>query len=129
MTKPVIHRLFTNALVIAVVATIFAACNKEEPTRVAIIVTDEAGNPVSEAYVSLYAAPAFPLGDPNRLNKEAYTNAAGRADFDYSEFYKQGQAGFAVLDILCTKDSLIGRGIIKVLEEENNEETVILEPM
>lgn len=93
-----------------------------------IIVKDANGNTVPGAYVKLYANPAFPLSDPTRLNKEATTNSSGRAEFDYSDFYKQGQSGFAVLDILSTTTGFIGQGIIKVLEEETNEETVFLEP-
>lgn len=129
MPIAVIRRVLTHALTIALLATVFAACNKEKPTKVVIIVKDQAGNTVGDAFVKLYANPSFPLADPNRLNKEANTNASGRAEFDYTEFYKLGQAGFAVLDILSTKDSLLGRGIIKVLEQETNEETVILEPI
>jgi hypothetical protein len=129
MSIPAIRRVLLKGFAVALLVTVFAACNKEKPTKVTIIVTDVSGNAVEGAYVRLYANPSFPLGDPNRLNKEGNTNSSGRVEFDYSEFYKQGQAGFAVLDILSTKDSLLGRGIIKVLEEENNEETVILEPL
>jgi hypothetical protein len=32
------------------------------------------------------------------------------------------------MDIIATKDTLIGEGIIKILEEETNNETVILLP-
>lgn len=105
-----------------------SGCNKEKPTKVVIIVKDQAGQTVPDAYVKLYANPAFPLSDPTRLNKESRTNSAGRAEFDYTEFYKRGQSGFAVLDILSSKNDLIGQGIIKVLEQETNEETVVLEP-
>jgi len=42
---------------------------------------------------------------------------------------EQGQAGFAVLDILTFKDSTYAEGIIKVLEEETNEQTLIMEPI
>ena len=93
------------------------------------MVKNQAGAVVPGVLVKLFANPSFPLGDPTRLNKEVLTNTAGRAEFDYSEFYKQGQAGFAVLDILAIKDSLAGEGIIKILEEETNEETVILLPI
>jgi hypothetical protein len=115
-------------LALVLVVGVLAACNKEEPTTVAIIVKLENGTPVEGAYVKLYAQPNPPLGDQTRLIKEGTTNGSGRAEFDYSDFYKQGQSGFAVLDILSTKDTLEGRGLIKVLEEEANEETVFLLP-
>ncbi len=104
----------------------FAACNKEKPTTAVIIVKHADGTTVADAYVKLFANPPLPLADQTRLNKEGYTDGSGRATFDYSEFYVKGQSGFAVLDILCSKDSLIGEGIIKILEEENNEEVVFL---
>jgi len=34
-----------------------------------------------------------------------------------------------VLDIVSFKDSMVGQGIIKILEEETNEETVVLVPV
>ncbi|MBX2978625.1 MAG: Ig-like domain-containing protein [Flavobacteriales bacterium] len=123
-----IRRILLPVLAFALLAPIMSGCNKEKPTTVVIIVKDANGNTVPGAYVKLYANPAFPLADPTRLDKEATTNSSGRAEFDYSDFYKQGQSGFAVLDILSTTTGFIGQGIIKVLEEETNEETVFLEP-
>ena len=40
-----------------------------------------------------------------------------------------GQAGFAVMDIVSFKDTMVGQGIIKILEEETNNETVTLVPV
>lgn len=104
------------------------ACNKEKPTKAIITVKRENGNTVPGVFVKLFANPTIPLGDPSRLTKTATTDASGRAEFDYTDFYEQGQAGFAVLDILATKDTLVGEGIIKIVEEETSEETVILRP-
>lgn len=122
------RHLFHGLMALVVPTMLFTACNKEEPTTAVITVVDEDGAPVPGALVKLFAAPAFPLNDPNRLDKETTTDAAGRAEFDYTDEYKQGQSGFAVLDILATKDTLIGEGLIKILEEETNNETVIILP-
>ena len=62
-----------------------------------------------------------------RFDTTQVTNAAGSVSFNFSEYYKQGQAGFAVLDIEATKGSLTGIGIIKIEEEMTNEQTVIME--
>lgn len=129
MNLPVIRSIVSKTMVLALCAVVLSACNKEKPTKAVIVVKDQAGAVVPGALVKLFANPSFPLGDPTRLNKEVVTNSAGRAEFDYSDFYKQGQAGFAVLDILALKDSLAGEGIIKILEEETNEESVILLPV
>ncbi|HMC97412.1 MAG TPA: hypothetical protein VKG92_07165 [Flavobacteriales bacterium] len=123
-----IHRALTHGLAIVLLATVFAACNKEEPTTAVIIVKDQAGNPMPGAYVKLFANPSYPLADPSRLTKEANADGSGRATFDYTDFYEQGQSGFAVLDILSSQDTLLGEGIIKIVEEANTEETVILLP-
>lgn len=114
---------------LAAAVIVLSACNKEKPTKAIIIVKDQAGNVVPNAAVRLFANPSFPLGDPTRLNKESTTSSSGRAEFDYTDFYKKGQAGFAVLDIQATKDDFVGEGIIKILEEEENEETVVLLPI
>src|SRR5690606_16620047 len=97
------------------------ACNKEKDTKATITVLDTAGAAVAGAYVKLYANPANPLqADFSRLTKEGNTGSDGKVVFDYSEFYKRGQAGFAVLDILATADSLSGEGIIRIEEEQDN---------
>lgn len=122
------RRFFLNTLLVAVSVLMLPACNKEKPTKAVITVVDEAGRPVAGATVRLYANPAFPPKEPTRLDKQGVTFSSGWVEFDYSEFYKQGQAGFAVLDITATKDGFSGTGIIKIEEERTNEETVVLKP-
>ena len=116
-------------LTLVVTAALLSSCNKEKDTIAIITVEDEDGYILPGAYVKLYANPTFPIGDPSRLMQEKMTDAQGRATFDYTDFYKQGQAGFAVLDIVSFRDSMVGQGIIKILEEETNEETVVLVPV
>lgn len=128
MRTPTFLRVLTNALVVAVLLPFATSCNKEEPTVGVVRVTDQQGLPVVGAKVKLFADPTFPLADPTRLDKETVTDADGVASFDYSDFYEKGQSGFAVLDILATKDTLIGEGIIKIVEEETRRETVVMEP-
>lgn len=108
---------------------LFAACNKEKPTIARITVVDEDGFVVPGVSVKLFANPAVPLGDPTRLDMTQFTDLTGVAEFDYTDFYQQGQAGFAVMDILAVKDTFAAEGIIKILEEEENYETVTLVPV
>ena len=105
------------------------SCNKEKPTIARIRIQDQNGSAVPEAYVKLYADPVYPLGDPTRLTQEKLTGNDGWVEFDYTGFYEQGQAGFAVLDIVSFKDSAVGEGIIKIVEEETAEEVVTLVPV
>ncbi|MBZ0205657.1 MAG: hypothetical protein K8H89_04990 [Flavobacteriales bacterium] len=123
--------MFRKALFIPVLLLILGAglgaCNKEKDTKATITVLDTAGAPLAGAYVKLFANPTTPLqADFSRLTKEGTTSSDGKITFDYSEFYKRGQAGFAVLDILARKDSLTGEGIIRIEEEQTNEETVVV---
>ncbi|MBP8822005.1 MAG: hypothetical protein KBH07_00005, partial [Flavobacteriales bacterium] len=112
---------------LTVIGTGLGACNKEEDTKATVTVLDSAGVAVGGAYVKLFANPVDPEeADFTRLTKEGTTGSDGKVVFDYTEFYKRGQAGFAVLDILATKDSLSGEGIIRIEEEQNNEETVVV---
>jgi hypothetical protein len=113
-------------MVMAVLAPAISSCKKEKPTIAIITVNDQTGAPAYNAHVKLFANPPLPTGDQTRLNKEGYTDGSGRVSFDYSEFYEKGQSGFAVLDILATKDGITGRGIIKITEEVTNEEIVVL---
>ncbi|MBP9079111.1 MAG: hypothetical protein KBF80_02535 [Flavobacteriales bacterium] len=114
-------------VLLTVIGTGLGACNKEEDTKATVTVLDSAGVAVGGAYVKLFANPVDPEeADFTRLTKEGTTGSDGKVVFDYTEFYKRGQAGFAVLDILATKDSLSGEGIIRIEEEQNNEETVVV---
>lgn len=122
-----LRNVLLRTLAFVAVALLLVQCNKEKPTKAVIFVQDTAGARIAGAYVKLFANPSVPLGDPSRLTKEGNTDASGMVEFDYTDYYKQGQAGFAVLDIYSTHDSLAGEGIIKILEEETNEETVTLE--
>ncbi len=121
-----IRKALLGSLALAILGATGSSCNKEKDTKAIIHIVDSLDHPVVGAYVKLFANLAYPQGDPSRLLREALTDGSGAAEFDYTQLYKQGQAGFAVLDIVSYKDSTVGEGIIKILEEETNEETVKL---
>ena len=120
-------KVFVVPVLVLALASGLGSCNKVTDTKAEIPVQDSSGARVAGAYVKLYANPVPPLhADFSRLTMEGTTDASGRVTFDYSAFYKQGQAGFAVLDILAQKDSLSGDGIIRIEEEQTNEATVTI---
>lgn len=120
-------KAFLATVLLLILGAGLGACNKEKDTKATITVLDSTGAAVAGAYVKLFANPVMPLqADFSRLTKEGTTSSDGKVTFDYSEFYKRGQAGFAVLDILAQKDSLSGEGIIRIEEEQTNEETVVV---
>ena len=104
------------------------SCRKEAPTIAVINVVDSVSMPFPGAMVRLYVTPTIPQHGAIIIDDTLYTDLDGQATFDYTDMYNLGQAGFAVLDIeVRSGDSLYGEGIIKVVDEETSEETVILQ--
>ncbi|MFM1931227.1 MAG: hypothetical protein RL226_530 [Bacteroidota bacterium] len=117
------------ALFFAVSSLALFSCNKVEETIATIEVRNSFGSPVSGATVRLYAVGSTDTDNIGeiRFDTTQVTNGSGKVSFNFSEFYKRGQAGFAVLDIAASKGNLIGEGIIKIEEEKTNEEVVVIE--
>ncbi|MFT3884492.1 MAG: hypothetical protein QM724_03405 [Flavobacteriales bacterium] len=121
------RQALVHLLGLAAILALAPACNKEKDTTATITVQTANGTRVEGAHVKLFADPHPPQqSDYSRLNKEGVTDSKGQVRFDYTDLYKRGQAGLGVLSILSTKDSTAGEGVIKIVEEEANEETVTL---
>ncbi|WP_306640703.1 hypothetical protein [Sanyastnella coralliicola] len=118
-----------GAIMVMLFSVAILSCNKVEETIATVQVVNSFGSAVSGAEVRLYA-----VGTPSddqigeiRFDTTQTTNASGKVSFNFTDFYKQGQAGFVVLDIEASKGTLYGQGIIKIEEEETNEESVTIE--
>ena len=126
------NKLFLGISMIALFAItlVMSGCkkNKDKKTVAIVTVVDEDGAVVAGASVRLYAVPSENPPPPNaiRFDTTQVSNGAGSVTFDFSDFYEEGQAGFAVLDIEAKKGSLDGAGIIKIVELETTEETVVM---
>jgi len=111
---------------------LLAGCYEMDETIANIyVVRDEGGVevPVSDAEVRLYALGSLDedfVGEP-RFDTTQVTTNEGFTSFNFSSFYVAGQAGFAVLDVECTKGALSGSGLIKIVEMETSEVTVVME--
>jgi hypothetical protein len=116
--------IFFGMMAIAV-----AGCKKDQQTIATITVVNSDGEAVPGASVRLYAVPSETPPPPNdiRFDTTQVTNGTGKVSFDFTDYYQEGQAGFAVLDIEASKGSLEGEGIIKIEEMKTNEETVVIE--
>jgi hypothetical protein len=109
--------------------TTFSSCRKEADTLAKIKVVDTSGAAFPNAMVRLYPTPTILDHNAIVIDDTMYTDADGWTIFDYTDKFNLGQAGFTVLDIeVRSGDSLYGEGIIKIVEEEINEETVIIQP-
>lgn len=128
MKRIQIIRIFGTVMVVALAITI-SGCKKDRQTIATITVVNSDGEPVPGASVQLYAVPSETPPPPNaiRFDTTQVTNGTGKVSFDFSEFYKKGQAGFAVLDIKAEKGIQSGEGIIKIEEEKTTEETITIE--
>lgn len=113
-----------------ITATVLCSCRREDDTLARILVVDSEGKAVENAMVRMYATPTLDSYNALIHDDTLYTNADGHVIFNYTDYYNLGQAGFAVLDIMCRKDDemLFGEGQIKVIEEETSEATVIIFP-
>jgi hypothetical protein len=119
-------RFMPFLLVLLVCAVGVSSCKKEKETIATIIIKNDDGDLIPGATVRLYgngSATEENIGEV-RFDTTGVTNGTGKVSFNFTEFYKQGQAGFVVLDIEASKGTLAGEGIIKVEEEETTEEVV-----
>jgi hypothetical protein len=117
--------LFTAAIL--VLSLNFQACKKPGDTIGIVTVTDGNGNLVSGANVKLLGVDT--QGNPGgRIDVNETTGSDGKATFNFNEYYKRGEAGFTVLDVIATKDTLAGKTIIKIEEEKTSDCIVKIEP-
>lgn len=98
------------------------SCNKEEPTTATVEVLKASDSTaVSGVNVRLY------FDGSERIDTTLTTSSLGRVSVDFSEEFKAGQNGFAVLDIDLKYVDTTGEakiGVIKVEEEKDNIQTV-----
>lgn len=120
-----ITSLFTAIISLGVITT---SCRKKADTIARITVRDTANMVVVGAQVILYGKSTTDPIQSVKLRDTAITNTSGIATFNFNETYQLGQAGVAVLDIRASKDGMVGEGIIKIDEEEENTATVFVQP-
>lgn len=123
------HILITASLTLFLASiVVFGSCRKKADTIARITVRDTASMLVPNAQVILYGTSTTEPIQPVVRRDTAFTNSSGVAIFNYNDIYQLGQAGFAVLDIIVTKNDMSGSGIIKVEEEVENTTTVFIQP-
>lgn len=111
------HFLFSLALI---GLSAMVSCNKEQDTIAIITVHDSTGSIASGASVNIKAG--------SYIDETKNTGSDGKVTFILNEYYEQGQFGLAVMDIIATKGSETGIGVIQVTEETTNEALVELAP-
>jgi len=114
--------IYTGLLFIFIL-TIVSSCRTKDDTIAIITVRNENSELVSNAQVVLYGS-----GTEGTVNlyDTIYTNSSGEAIFNFNDEYQLGQAGFAILDIDVQYGAEASSGIIKIIEETTNKETVYI---
>ena len=99
------------------------SCYKPKSTIATITVLNDSNNtPVSGATVRLFYDDTTGV-NTSIINEQNTTSEEGVVNFDFSEYYKDGQAGFAVLDIEVNN---VFVGVIQVEERATTEKTIYL---
>jgi len=117
------YSIFLALFLFTVVST---SCNKEEDTIALVRIITADGVPIEQVHVRLYPEPSDIQTNELIDEVEQFTDAGGEAIFDFTEYYEQGQAGFAVLNIEATLDTNVVEGIIKIDPEVVSEKVLIL---
>ena len=114
-------------LLIIGTSTLITSCKKEKATLAKIKVVNELNEVQNNAMVRLWANPD-PVLKQMVEDDTSFTDAKGFCYFDFTNEFNLGQAGFRILDLeVETEDGLYrGSGILKVVEEETNELTIVV---
>ena len=125
------NRFFSFSSIASVMLFLAGCYEMDETVANVYVVRMEAGEevPVSDANVRLYALGSLDddfVGEP-RFDTTQVTTNEGFTSFNFSSYYVAGQAGFAVLDVECTKGALEGKGLIRIEEMVTNEVTITME--
>ena len=109
--------------VLCLVLLLTPSCYKKKNTIAIITVLDSSNeSPVNGATVRLFYED--PTGaNATELDVQDQTGNDGTVAFDFSDNYKDGQAGFAVLDIEVNGAF---EGVVQIKEMEKTEKTVYL---
>lgn len=113
------------------------SCEKTEDTKAEVEVLNSDNLAVEGAEVRLFPEATLDtalLENGYKYSEDQfieYTNANGIATFDFTEYYKPGQSGFAILNVEIIKDLPGGpqiiEGVIKIEEEKTNTKTFTFE--
>lgn len=124
MKTKILASLFSVTVVLLTLT--FQGCKDPADTMAIVSVYDINGNVISGASVKLLGVDTD--GNPGgRIDVDEVSDGEGKATFNFNEYFKRGAAGFSVLDVHVSKDTLEGKGIIKVEEEKTNYVTITIE--
>lgn len=115
------------------VAGTLESCYDEKDTIAEIRVVTSNDTAVPGAEVRIFGQGTETSGEVGNVTIDtvSFTGTDGIAEFDFSDQYKAGQSGFAILDVEITAEfpdsTVFLEGIIRVVEEETTRRTFRIE--
>ena len=113
---------FILIVILTIPFFILTSCYKEKDTLAIVTVLNSSENPVNGASVRLFYQDSTGL-NTSLIDIQENTLNDGTVTFDFTDSYKEGQAGFAVLDIEVNGSF---KGVIMIEEMKTNKKTVYL---
>jgi hypothetical protein len=120
-------------IMFALAATVLESCFDEKDTIAEIRVITANDTAVPGAEVRIFGRATETSGEVGNVTIDtiAFTDTRGIAEFDFTERYKTGQSGFAILDVEITAEfpdsTVFLEGIIRVVEQETTRRTFTVE--
>lgn len=120
-------------IMFALAATVLESCFDEKDTIAEIRVVTANDTAVPGAEVRIFGRATVTTGEVGNVTIDTigFTNNRGIAEFDFSDQYKTGQSGFAILDVEITREfpdsTVFLQGIIRVVEQETTRRTFRIE--
>ncbi|MEY3591593.1 MAG: hypothetical protein RLZZ38_550 [Bacteroidota bacterium] len=103
------------------------ACKEPSPTTLEVSVITDAGTILPNAKVWLKAEPTDTVHNAISIDDSTTTDAAGKAYFDLSSYYKPGQIGVMIIKVNGFYFGLNGSVIKEIKEEERNQVLLTLQ--
>jgi hypothetical protein len=120
--KKKLHHIGTIAFLSMISMVFFLVSSKETPpTTLEVTVVNTNGDVISEAKVWLVAEPTDTVHNPIAVQDSTFTDAAGKAKFDLSSFYKPGQIGVMQIKVKGFYFGLTGEALAEITEQERNQ--------
>ena len=108
---------------LSMISTVFflVSCKETPPTTLEVTVVNTNGDVISEAKVWLVAEPTDTAHNAIAVQDSTVTDAAGKAKFDLSSFYKPGQIGVMQIKVKGFYFGLTGEALAEITEQERNQ--------
>lgn len=125
--KKLFHAVHIGFLGIILFTALLSGCKEPAPTTLEVSVITDAGTILPNAKVWLKAEPTDTAHNAISIDDSTSTDAAGKAYFDLSSYYKPGQIGVMVIKVNGFYFGLTGSVIKEIKEQERNQVLLTLQ--